>query len=190
MKKLTLLAACALLCTLPFSNALAQADLGLKGGGVEFGIVGPDNVDTTIGFGLFLDLGTIAPNFMVESYVDYWWKSENDFNVETYARDLVVGGKVKYAIPMEHARLRPFAGAGVGIHFFKGEVTVPDQFIGGSLVPGYRIEDTSVKPGLDIGAGMATVLNHRTQFIAEAWYAFVSDINQVSLKAGILYAFN
>ena len=49
------------------SNPLfSQSDKDFKGIGVKLGIVDPEDLDATIGFGTFLDLGTIIPNLISE----------------------------------------------------------------------------------------------------------------------------
>jgi opacity protein-like surface antigen len=83
--------------------------------------------------------------------------------------------------------VRPFAGAGLGLHFFKGEVDIPAQDMGTFIIPAVSTEDTSTKIGMDIGGGVSTTLNEKTELLGEAWYGIVSDINQFSLRVGILY---
>jgi hypothetical protein len=107
--------------------------------------------------------------------------------IETSARDIVLGAKGKWIFPTTNPRIRPFAGGGLGIHFLHAEVNIPDQWIGGFLIPGMSLEDDSVKLGLDFGGGMNVTLNEKTDFVGEIWYGVVSDINQLSLKVGVLY---
>ncbi|MDH3215363.1 MAG: outer membrane beta-barrel protein [Candidatus Krumholzibacteria bacterium] len=188
MKQLVAMLAIVCTCAFASSQAIAQADLGLKGAGVEVGMVSPEDLDATVGFGLFVDLGTIAPQFMLEGYFDFWKTSEDLSGLgEASARDIALGAKGKWIFRTSNPRIRPFAGGGLGLHFLHAEVDIPDQLISGFLIPGMTIEDDSVKLGLDFGGGMNVTLNERTDFIGELWYGVVSDVNQLSLKVGVLY---
>jgi hypothetical protein len=188
MKRFVALSVFVFLCSFALTNAFAQADLGLKGVGAEVGMVNPEDLDATVGFGLFVDLGNITPQFMLEGYFDFWTTSENTAFAKASARDIALGAKGKWVFRTSNPRIRPFAGGGLGIHFLHAEVTTPDQYIGGILVvPAMTFQDDSVKLGLDLGGGMNVTLNEKTDFIGELWYGLVSDVNQLSLKVGVLY---
>lgn len=185
MKRLTALSIFAFICIFACSQASAQADLGLRGAGIELGIVGPEDVDATIGFGIFADLGKITPNMMLEAHLDYWSQSEDLFTGgDASVRDIALGSRAKWMFPVSNPKIKPFAGAGLGIHFLKFEADAPPTIL---FPQGFTVEDSSTKIGLDIGGGLMATMNDRTDFIAELWYGFVSDANQLALKAGILY---
>jgi hypothetical protein len=178
----------AFICIFACSQAFAQADIGLKGAGLKIGIVGPQDVDATVGFAAFADLGQITPNIMMETYIDYWQQSENLFTGgEATIRDITWGTRAKWMFPVSNPKIKPFAGAGLGVHFLNAKVDVPAQFIGPILMPAFTLEDSSTKVGLDIGGGVAATINDRTDFIGELWYGFVSDVNQLALNVGFLY---
>ncbi|UCG52377.1 MAG: outer membrane beta-barrel protein [Candidatus Latescibacterota bacterium] len=182
---LCLIASC--LCFLVVSNAAAQSDLGLKGAGLEVGFVDPQDVDATLGFGVFVDLGTIVPRVKLDAHLDYWSKSEEQYGIEASVRDIAVGAKAKYLFEVPTNRIRPFAGGGVSIHFVSAEVTIPDQNIMGVIVPGTSVSDSSTKLGLDLGGGFYAPLTPKVSFVTEMWVGIVSDVNQLSLKIGLLY---
>jgi hypothetical protein len=169
------------------SNAAAQTDLGLKGIGLKVGYVGPENVDGTFGLGLVGDFGTLTPRIMLESYLSYWSKSENEFGVETSVRDIALGARGKYLFNVPNSNVRPFAGAGLGLHFLHAEVSMPAQSIGGFTVPGFSVDDSSVKLGLDMGGGMFVPINPRWDFMTELWYGVVNDFSQLSFAIGAVY---
>ncbi len=183
-----LLAVASLWCLAAAPAIMAQTDFGLKGAGLEIGLVSPQDIDATFGFGVFADLGNITPQFMLETYVDYWSKSEDIVGGgETMVRDWAFGAKGKYVFPTENTRVRPFAGAGLGLHFVKAKVSISDMDFGGIIVPGMTVEDSMTKLGLDLGGGLTTPLSGRADFVGELWYGIVSDLNQLSLKVGVLY---
>jgi hypothetical protein len=76
MKRIIALSAMVAICTLHAATASAQANIALQGIGLKAGLVAPDNVDATFGFGLVFDLGTVHPQFALESYAGYWSQSE------------------------------------------------------------------------------------------------------------------
>jgi opacity protein-like surface antigen len=165
----------------------AETDIGFKGAGLELGIVNPEDVDATWGIGVFADLGTFMPQLGFSAYADYWGKNQDEFGTEFDFRDIAIGARTKWYFPIKNPKIQPYAGAGLGIHFLKAKVTIPDQNIGGTLVPGSTATATDEKIGLDIGGGMTAKLNDRADFVGEMWLGLVSDINQMSMKVGILY---
>lgn len=182
MKRFTLFLAVALtLATAP--TAMAQSDMGLKNLGAAIGFVSPENLDMTFSIGAFADWGTIAPNIGLETRLDYWGWSENQMGMETSIRDITLGARGKYYFETANPKVRPFAGAGLGMHFITAEVTIPPM----PPFPGENYSDSQTKLGLDLGGGIATPINPRTDFLAEAWYGIVSDVSQFSLRAGISY---
>jgi hypothetical protein len=175
------------LCAVFVSNAAAQSDLGLKGAGLQVGFVNPEDMDATVGFGAFVDLGTVAPRVMLGAHVDYWSASEGQFGIEASVRDIAVGARAKYLFDVPSTRIHPFAGGGIGLHFVDAEVTIPDQDIMGVILPGSSVSDSSTKLGLDLGGGFYAPINPRMSFVTELWVGVVSDVNQLSFKIGMLY---
>jgi len=66
-------------------------------------------------------------------------------------------------------------------------VTMPAQDIGGIIIPGYSVDDSSTKLGLDMGGGMFVPINPRWDFMTELWYGVVNDVNQLSFTIGAVY---
>lgn len=157
--------------------AMAQSDLGLKGAGVHLGIVNPEDMDATFGFGAFADLGTLAPNLRLSSHLDYWSESEDAGPGEVSVRDLALGMRGRYMFPVANPRLQPYAGAGVGLHFLRSEVDVP----------GFSADDSDTKLGIDLGGGLMAPMTPNTDFLAELWYGIVDDFSQLSLRAGLSF---
>ncbi len=169
------------LCALTASSAMAQSNLGLKNLGVAVGFVSPENLDGTFSFGVFADHGTIAPRIGLESRVDYWEWSESAFGAKTSVSDIAVGARGKYYFSVINPKVRPFAGAGLGMHFLHAKVSVPAQ----PGFPAMSIEDSSTKLGLDLGGGLAMPVAPRTELLGEIWYGVISDISQFSFRVGM-----
>lgn len=187
MKKCIVLALVACFCTPVSQNAMAS-DLGFKGVGVSVGMVSPEDIDATFGFGVFADHGWITPEIALESHIDYWSKSEDMGFGEVSIRDIAVGARGKYMFPTS-GRVFPFVGAGLGLHFLNAKVDVPAVDLGGGvIIPGYTADDSETRLGLDLGGGMKMPVSPKTDFIAEAWYGIVSDVSQFSLRVGMEWA--
>jgi opacity protein-like surface antigen len=182
MKRTSLILALAL-CTLAAPAAWAQSSLGLKSIGAALGYVSPENVDGTFSVGAFADWGMMAPRIGLESRLDYWGHSESQFGVDASIHDITLGARGKYYFEVANPKVRPFAGAGLAFHFIGAKVAVPAQ--GG--FPAMTNDESKTKPGIDLGGGFATSINPRTDFLGEAWYGLVSDVNQFSLRAGLTY---
>jgi hypothetical protein len=185
MKKWAVSLLLAAICTVSAQNAMAQSDLGFKAIGAQIGMVSPENLDTTFGLGIFADHGYLTPMIKLESHIDYWGWSE-DFNGGTTSiRDIAIGARCKYMFETSSPKIRPFAGAGLGIHFLHAEVDIPAQDFGGFVVPAQHAEDSTTRLGLDIGGGMEMPVNPNANFLAEAWYGIVSDVSHISIRVGM-----
>jgi opacity protein-like surface antigen len=193
MKKALFLLATVLFCIGQSQNALAKATnpantgLGLNRLGVEAGLVDPEAAGSTLGFGAFADLGTLAPDIRLSSHLGYWSKSENDFDAEASVRDVSIGARARYMFHVTSPKVQPYAGAGLGLHFFHTKVAVPDMDLGGGfIVPGFTVEDSATKPGLDLGGGAITPLSPRTDLFVDLWYT-LADVDQLSMKVGVSF---
>jgi len=189
MKKCIVLIVLACICMLVSQNAMA-GDLGFKSLGVSVGVVSPENVDATFGLGVFTEHGFVTPEIELESRIDFWSKSEDTgFGGDATIRDIAVGTRGKYMFPSSSSTVSPFLGMGLGLHFLHASVDVPAMDLGGGLViPGYKVEDSSTKLGLELGGGVEMPVNPSTHFIAEAWYGIVSDFNQFSARVGMAWS--
>lgn len=184
MKRMTLLLTLTLASlALAAPAAMAQSDLGLKRIGASIGLVDPEALGTTFGIGVFADHGTLTPNINLESRIDYWGQSESFFGTETSFRDIALGVRGKYNFETSNPKLRPFLGAGLGLHLLKAEVTIPPQF----GFPGSTVEASSTEVGVDLGGGISTPLSPKTDLLGETWFGIVDGANSFSLRAGLSY---
>jgi hypothetical protein len=154
--------------------------MGLRALGAAVGFVSPEDGDGTFSVGAFADWGMITPEIGLESRLDYWSQSEEAFGVEASVSDITLGARGKYYFEVANSNLRPFAGAGLGLHILHAEVVVPG-------FPEMSAEDSSTKLGLDLGGGLAIPVNPRSDLLTELWYGIVSDANQFSLRVGMSY---
>lgn len=180
--------ACALILALSVTVVSAQANLGFKGVGVRAGMVDPENLDATLVFGIFTDMGTFHPKVSFETYIDYWSWSENIAGLDMSYRDIALGAKTEYMFDVSPV-VRPFAGAGLSLHFLKAEMGMDFSSLGVPGVPTYTMSDSETRLGFDIGGGIRANASEKIDFIGEVWYGLVSDINQLGVTAGLLFKF-
>lgn len=189
MKRYFALLVCFMAVSAMASTVIAATDIGVKGMGVRVGVVEPENLDATLGFGFFMDLGTFHPNVSFETYVDYWSKTFDVGTAESSFRDIAVGAKGEYMFSLSNPTIRPFIGAGVSAHFLHGEASIASMDIGGVTIPGFSAGSDDTKLGLDFGGGLRAGVADKVDIIGEAWYSIVSDINQLGITGGLLYKF-
>ena len=169
-------------CTVTMQDAMAESNFGLQKLGVSVSYVSPEDIDGTVGFGAFADLGTVSPRFGMEAHLDRWSYSEEEFGMEASVSDLTLGMRGKYLFPVSNPKIQPFAGAGLGIHFLSAEVSMPPT----GPFPGMSMEESSTDLGFELGGGMSTSLGSRTNLLTELWYGF-SDIDQFSMRVGMAW---
>jgi opacity protein-like surface antigen len=182
MKRISLALA---LATLAFAApvANAQSDLGLKRVGAAIGFVDPENLGTTFSLGVFADHGTVTPNISLESRLDYWGQSDQFLGTETSIRDVALGVRGKYNFETSNPKIRPFLGAGLGVHFLKAKVTVPPL----GPIPGSTAEASSTELGVDLGGGVSTPVSPKTDLLGETWFGIVDGANSFMLRVGLSY---
>jgi opacity protein-like surface antigen len=170
---------------LPAQQATAQSNIGLHAIGASAAFVSPENLDGAFGLGVFADLGQVAPKLGLEPTIEYWSRTDSQLGVDNTLRDVSVGVRGKYYFDAANPKVRPFAGAGLGMHFLHAESTANIPGFGTVTATG---DDT--KLGLDLGGGLSTPLNAKNDFRAEAWYGIVSDVNQFAVRVGISHKIN
>ena len=185
MKRFSIVLMVVAVCTIATS---AHAALGLEGIGARLGSVDPEGVSATLHYGLIVDLGTVGENFAVESYAGYWSKNQNFFGIESSYSDMMFGAKGRYLFQTSNASVKPFVGFGGGLHVIKAEFTLAPSFFG-VPVPSETAEETEMRPGIDVGGGLQIDSGGQFAFLAEVWYAAVSDASQMAFTAGLIYKF-
>jgi len=161
-------------------QAIGQSNIGFKSVGASVGYVSPEDLDGTLGLGVFADLGQVTPQISLEPRIEYWSQSEEAFGAKASLTDIAIGARGKYFFQVANPRLRPFAGAGLGLHFLSAEMEIS--------VPGFPTmtsDASETKLGFDFGGGVETSLSPRVNFHAEMWYGIVSDASQLSLRLGL-----
>jgi opacity protein-like surface antigen len=84
---------------------------------------------------------------------------------------------------VKNPKVRPYAGVGLGMHFIHSEVTIP----AGGGFPAMTADASRTKLGLDLGGGVATAVNPRSDLMGELWYGIISDVSQFSMRVGMSF---
>ena len=125
MRRIGFLISALVFTCLFLANAQA-AQMGFMGIGGRLGYIKPeDPIESTFGFGVVADLGTIVPALRLEGSLDYWSKSYKAgyfgfADAEWKYSDLMIGATAKYMIPTQ-GKVSPFAGGGLALHMFSYE---------------------------------------------------------------------
>jgi hypothetical protein len=180
--------ACVLISLVWTAEAAAQVNLGLRGVGVRAGLVDPENVETTYVIGLFTGLGSIHPRLSLESYVNYWEKSRQMSSAgDLSVRDIAIGARVEYSVPMPSSIAAPFVGVGLSIHFLNGTAHGPGYATGSVPAIKAPLVDSDTRLGLDVGGGVRATASSNIDIVGEMMYSFVDEFGFFSLTVGLVY---
>ena len=94
------------ICMLAATAASAQSNIAVRGVGFKIGLIDPEHLDTAVGLGVVLDMGTIAHNWALESYTGLWWQSESAFGSKVSFSDFTVGARTKYMFEIDNPGIR------------------------------------------------------------------------------------
>ncbi|MCK5147396.1 outer membrane beta-barrel protein [bacterium] len=181
MKKLLLLGVVICLLAVP---VMAQSQIGLKGYGVHAGIVLPESpVESTLGFGARIDIGTITPTLHIAIILDYWSKSYDHgvglgTNAEWKWSEIVIGPMATYYLS-DMGTMKPYVGGGLGFTIAKWSWDYNDEFLGDMDSSG---SDTEL--GFFGVAGIETALSTSMIGFAEAKY-HLGGVDYLAIFAGI-----
>lgn len=183
MKGLVGFAVALALCACAVQDATAASNMGLKALGGNVGLVSPEDIDETVGLGVFADWGNLSPSWALGSNLDYWSKSEDlGFGTDVSVRDISFSTRAKYLFAVSSPKFQPFVGGGLGLHFLRAEVSFDDPFFGEETY-----SDTQTELGIDLGGGFRTPLGASSELAGDLWYSIVDDFSQLSLKVGVAF---
>jgi opacity protein-like surface antigen len=159
-----------------------NAQIGLKGLGVQVGYVSPeDPIESTIGFGARVDLGTLSnKNIAVGAMVNYWSKEYDLAGANISISQIAI-------LPYAHFQFSsggsavPYVGGGIGFQRGSSESTT-DVF-------GTTFTASSSSTGLAyFGAGGVKMnFSNSMSGFAEAAY-MMGDINSLNLLVGLMFS--
>jgi len=133
MRRLAILTALSCVLAVPASADLASVygnnAFGFNSVGGFLGYMGPDNIDATIGFGAFTELGAFirsAPALIGRPSLSYWGS-------EGYS-EVGINADVQYIFPLTAFYL--YGGAGLGLFFGSADGGGSDTDFGATLMGG------------------------------------------------------
>lgn len=187
MKKIWVFALSFLFCIAFSQDAWAASNIGLQRIGVDAGLVDVQDGGSTLGLGLSADMGTFSKDVRFSLHASYWNDTEESFGAEAGIRDISFGARARYMFHMDSPKFQPYAGGGLGLHFYRASVSIPDMDLGGGvIIPGEEMSDTTTKLGMDLNGGFLVPMSAKTDFTTDLTYT-LSDIDQFSLKAGVSF---
>jgi opacity protein-like surface antigen len=148
---------------------------GFYGLGAAVGIAHPKDLSSTVGFLVRLDLGAPILGFSVLPTVEYWGKGDRAGGTKISAHDLTTGAELRYRFG--HATSRPYAGAGLAMHFVSTEVKVGDVV---------QSSEQHQRLGAVLLGGVEFKRSRAFSFFAEGDYHFVKHLNTWKAMGGIL----
>lgn len=185
------------------AQTLADYDyenLSFRGVGVDFGYVWPSNVESTVQYGLRLDLGYLGPGVRIIPSIAYWRSEFKQAELDDLAiqinrqsdgavsgedlgpiewsdLSLSVDGHFVWNTPV---RILTFAGGGLSLHALNGQ--------------GDAIDDTLVEDLLDVITLGFSALGgfefspvDRFRVYGEGRYTILNSIQYLSARAGVQF---
>jgi len=152
--------------------------LGFRGIGARIGFVDPEDASSTVVWGAHVDAGTLVRNVHLVPSFEYWSAGAEVGGLSTDLSDLTVAADINVDFPLQDARITPYLGGGLGVHFLSADSNVPGEEGG---------DDT--KFGLNLQGGMRNQLMPNLNIFGELRYSFVSDAGQLKLVGGFTYQF-
>ena len=178
-----------LIATLTFAGLLAapaaraqdQASLSLGAGYVR-----PNDVDATFWITANYRF-RISDRLLLEPEVGYWKKGDDVPGVDVSLEDLNFGANAILELGRGASRggLRPWVGAGLGLHRLKGVVDLDDD----DDDTDDDFDETDSELGIHLLGGADFGLTDTFDLYAAARFDIVSDLNQFKVYGGIRYRF-
>lgn len=163
--------------------AFGQSDIGFKGVGGRLAFVDPEGPwDGTVGIGFVTDLGTIVPQLHWDASILYWHADHGAFDADLGLRD--VGFRTSVAYHFIEGPWEPYAGGGVGIHFYHFSHDYHRNYHGVYYLDTYDRDDTEF--GIQLLGGVQHTFSPRWKDSAEIEFD-LADIDQTLLQFTVIY---
>jgi opacity protein-like surface antigen len=145
-----------------------------------------DPLDATFTFGAVADLGTFIPELHWDASVQYWSTGYEQSTWDWSWSDIAIKSTVRYLFPIE-GNIKPYAGAGLGIHLYSWDYDYPGYSYGGYTFPGGSFSDSDTEFGFHILGGAEFKLSPKWKLQTELEYGS-ADLDQFAIVANFIYA--
>lgn len=110
--------------------------------------------------------------------IEYWRNSSNvqPFDIQSTRKDATLGADLVYEVPREG--LKPYFGAGIGLHFISTEVNAPSLGLDDE-------SDSLTKAGFAVLGGVTYALAGRLHNLLEVKYHHIPDNSQFKINWGV-----
>ncbi len=162
-------------------EAFAQVNFSFNGIGGYGSYVKPeDPIESTFGFGVRADLGTIFnENVTMGALLDYWAKEYDELGSNTTFSEVTIAPYLQYNFA-SGGNIVPYAGGGFGLAFNSVEVTV--NYLGYTSSASSSDNDFVI-----FGMGGAKMqLSEKMTGFAEARYQ-IGDVDVFFVSFGVIY---
>lgn len=178
--------ACATLAT-PAAAAEDAPTLAKLGPTVSY--VSLEGGQETVAYGLLADLGSLTPDWRFGATADLWSKTRGGSGgYELSLRDVAVGARVMYHVPVQSRRVDPALGTGLAVHFLHTKLA--------SGYSGNAVTDDRTRIGLDVAGEIGFKLGPHVDLVLQTTYRVIADdssgltvdtANQFYAGAGLLF---
>ncbi len=153
-------------------------NLRLGGIGVDFGVILPTRVESTLSLGARADLGFLGPGVRIMPGIQYWSSALRDPEFQgARLADLVVNLDAHY---VQADRVGdPYLGAGIALHILNGS--------GSGITQATEDLLDTISPGVNLLAGAAMPLGPQLRIFAEARGVLATEIRYAALSVGAIY---
>jgi opacity protein-like surface antigen len=106
--------------------------------------------------------------------------------IMTSTKYIAIKSTVRYLFPIE-GNIKPYAGAGLGIHLYSWDYDYPGYSYGGYTFPGGSFSDSDTEFGFHILGGAEFKLSPKWKLQTELEYGS-ADLDQFAIVANFIYA--
>jgi len=110
-----------------------------------------------------------------------WWRNSNSikpYDIQTTRKDATLGVDARWNFG--GATFKPYAGAGIALHFLSNRVSAPSLGLNNAT-------DSVTKGGLALLGGVSFALSGRFENFLDLKYHHVTDYRQLKINWGITY---
>jgi hypothetical protein len=129
-----------------------------------------------------LHSASIVEGFELLPSIEYWRSSMHIdvWDATMVRKDATLGADVRYSF--RHEGWKPYIGAGVGAHFLSSEIE------SSRMVPSHA-QDSVIKGGVTVLAGMTFPMSTHLDNFVEAKYHHIPGFSQFKINMGIGWGF-
>jgi opacity protein-like surface antigen len=133
-----------------------------------------------IGVRLRLRPASLIQAIEIMPTIEYWRNSTTvqPYDIQASRKDATLGLDARYNF--SSTGWKPYAGAGIGIHFLSNKVTAPSFGLN-------EASDSVIKGGLAVLGGVSFALSGKLENFVDLKYHHITDYRQLKINWGLAY---